>query len=188
MPPTLLQSLLPNTSGVRQITARPIDALMWPFRFGQESDDAQKETKDKDAKDQDLKKQHTDEPTLFEKRVTAVRLLALVSEQARQAVSDNSADMDVLVLPVGPQFGNCARHGRILSSSLLSELAPRLKVLKPSSLSMLLEVSTNNPVLVRLVACNADPGPATTDALATRFSVHGNAVCSLPGNFLSSAS
>jgi hypothetical protein len=39
------------------------------------------------------------------------------------------------------QFGNAAQHGRILMNSLLSELAPRLKVLDPNELGLLLEVS-----------------------------------------------
>jgi hypothetical protein len=91
---TLLQSLKPNSSGVRQMTARPIDAMMWPFRFGgqpeaDEENSANTKNKKKGGKGKGqtaqqqtpAEAQSLDEPTLYEKRMTAVRLLALVSGQ-----------------------------------------------------------------------------------------------------------
>lgn len=89
MAPTLIWSLQHhNTSGVRMMSSKPLEIILWPFQYAEAL--AEEDAENSEPEDEDVAAARADEASLYEKRMTAVRLLALVRTESPSFGKDAS--------------------------------------------------------------------------------------------------
>lgn len=83
--PSLVQNLKTNTVGVREVSSKVLDIVIWPFRYTTSLVLSDSEDEDEDEEEEKRNAGppvDSDELKLAEKRTVAMRLLALVSSKA----------------------------------------------------------------------------------------------------------